>query len=146
VIGDVFERNWTGTMIAMRASLLTGLLLLAAIHAAHADPIVPGPAERRSEDSAAAAERARDEVDKLRSDRPPVYDRRALPAWEDDLERAERREENTGDAAARAAREAEQAERRAKELSRQRDVMERREERDERQERRQREIRRHYGR
>ena len=133
-------------MIAMRTPFLTGLLLMGAILAADADPIVPGPLDRRAEDSAAAAERARREAEKLRADPPPVYDRRALPAYQDDLERAERREERAEDAATRAAREAEQAERRSETLNRQREIMERREERDERRERRQRDIRRHYGR
>lgn len=130
----------------MRTPFLTGLLLMAAIHAAHADPVVPGPAERRAEDAAAAAERARNDAERLRADPPPVFDRRALPAYEDDLERAERLEERAEDAAARAAREAEQAERLTEELNRRREIMERREERDERRERRRRDIRRHYGR
>ena len=77
-------------------------------------PAHAGPADSRAEDAAAAAKRAKDTTEKLRGNDPPVYDRRALPAYEDALERAERREEKSSFEAGNAAREAARADRQAK--------------------------------
>lgn len=77
-------------------------------------PAIAGPANSRAEDAAAAAERAKNTTEKLRGNEPPVYDRRAQPAYEDALERAERREEKSSFEADNVAREAARVNRQAK--------------------------------
>lgn len=91
---------------------LTGLLL--AISVGAVAPAFGGSADRRAEDAAAAAKRATDKVETLRENPPPAYDRRALPPYEDALERAEREAEKSSFEASNAAREAARAARQSK--------------------------------
>ena len=108
--------------------IVTGSLLLTAILT------VPGPAfagqtgqaERRAEDAAAAAKRDKNATETLRANRPAVHDRRALPGYEDALERAEWRLEKAEHKAGNAAREAKRAVHRAEKGDRERKVQQRR--------------------
>jgi Skp family chaperone for outer membrane proteins len=123
-------------MIAMTARLI-GLLMLTAFIATAPGTVLAGPADRRAEDAAAAARRARDTTEELRANRPAEHDRRALPGYQDDLERAEWHEEKAVRKAKDADREAGQATRKIESAGRERKNQQRREDRDKR---RQREI------
>ena len=74
---------------------LCGLLILPVLIAAYPVPTIAGSADRRAEDAAAAAKRDRNATDDLRKNKPAAHDRRALPGYEDALERAERRAEKS---------------------------------------------------
>ena len=93
---------------------LCGLLMLPVLIAAHPVPALAGSADRWAEDAAAAAKRDRNATNDLRKNRPPAHDRRALPGYEDALERAERRAEKSDWKAKNTAREAERASRQKK--------------------------------
>ena len=90
---------------------LCGLLMLPVLIAVHPVPALAGSADRRAEDAAAAAKRDRNATNDLRKSKPPAHDRRALPGYEDALERAERRAEKSERKAINAARDAERASR-----------------------------------
>lgn len=110
---------------------LIALLTLIAIAAAAPDPAVAGPAERRTEDAAAAAKRSKDETEKLRANQPAVHERRTLiRKHRDALERAEWGEEKSAHKAVDAARDAERATRKSGEAGRERALRQRRLERD----------------
>jgi len=108
--------------------ILTGLLITAPVLAADSG-VIAGPAERRAEEAAAAASRAKDATEKLHATEPAPHDRRARPAYDDALERAERAEQRAIDRAADAAREAERAARQAESAARDRSRLEQRDER-----------------
>ncbi len=138
-ISDNLDAYWgmsPKAMVAMRARLI-GLLMLTAMVVAAPGFVLAGPAERRAEDAANAAKRDKGATEKLRANKPPVHDRRALPSYRDALERAEWREEKAARKAVDAARDAGRAARQAESAGRERKVQQRRENR---KERRQREI------
>ena len=120
-------------MLAVTAPVIALLMLIAIVSAT--GPVFAGQAERRAEDAAAASKRDKKATEKLRANRPPAHDRRALPGYEDALERAEWRLEKSEHKAANAAREAERAEHWAEKAGRERKLQQRREDRNERRQR-----------
>jgi hypothetical protein len=117
-------------MLARTAPLIAALMLTATV--ANSSQGIAGSADRRAEDAAAAVKRDKSELDKLRENRPAVHDRRALPAYDDALESAERRLEKAEHKADNTAREAVRAARQAEKAGKLRKLQQSREDRKER--------------